>query len=64
MVKLKNLKARFMKLLLGTLQYMYANGRYLRPATLKDVENAQDWDVETVQALVGNGYYDSNLRLV
>ena len=38
-----------------TVQYMYANGRFIRPATLKDVENAEDWDVETARALMGSG---------
>lgn len=37
------------------IQFMYANGRFLRPAELKDVENAQEWDVDSVKALMGSG---------
>lgn len=40
---------------LWSLQYMYSCGRHLRPATLDDVENAEEWDVETVRVLMGNG---------
>ena len=36
-------------------EYMYASGRYLRPATLKDVENSDSWDAPTVRALMGSG---------
>ena len=39
----------------GSLRYMYASGRYLRKATLDDIENATSWDVSTVRALMGNG---------
>ena len=38
-----------------TIQYMYANGRYLRAAMLEDVENAESWDSETVRVLMGAG---------
>ena len=37
------------------LSYQYVNGRYMRPATLSDVENATSWDVETARALMGSG---------
>ena len=40
---------------LWDLQYMYSCGRYLRPATLEDVENATCWDITTVKALMGSG---------
>ena len=37
-------------------QFMYANGRNLRLATLQDVENCEgSWDAETVRALMGSG---------
>ena len=36
-------------------RFMYANGRYMRPATLTDVENGSSWDLETVRALMGGG---------
>lgn len=37
-------------------QFMYANGRNLRQATLQDVENCEgSWDGETVRALMGSG---------
>ena len=34
---------------------MYASGRYLRKATLEDVQNAVLWDADTVKALMGSG---------
>ena len=34
---------------------MYSSGRHLRPATLRDVENSDSWDCETIKALMGNG---------
>lgn len=39
----------------STIQYMYANGRYLRKASLEDVENADSWDSEAIRALMGSG---------
>ena len=37
-------------------QFMYAHGRNLRPATLQDVENCEgSWDAETIRALMGSG---------
>ena len=37
-------------------QFMYANGRNLRLATLQDVENCEgSWDGETIKALMGSG---------
>ena len=36
-------------------QFMYANGRNLRLATLQDVENCEGWDGETIRALMGSG---------
>lgn len=36
-------------------QYMYANGRYLRHADVKDVENTESWDSDAVRALMGSG---------
>ena len=39
----------------STVQYMYANGRYLHKANLEDVENADTWDSEAVRALMGCG---------
>ncbi len=35
--------------------FQYVNGRYMRPASLDDVENATSWDAETVRALMGSG---------
>ena len=40
---------------LSDFEYMYVNGRYMRPATLEDVENAEEWDAESVRALMGSG---------
>lgn len=37
------------------LQYLYAQGRNIRPATLNDIEGADTWDFDTVRALMGNG---------
>jgi len=37
------------------IQYMYANGRYLRVAKLEDVENADSWDADAVRVLMGTG---------
>ena len=34
---------------------MYANGHYIRPATLADVEDGSSWDLKTVRALMGGG---------
>ena len=34
---------------------MYASGRHLRPASLKDVENATSWDCNAIKALMGSG---------
>lgn len=39
----------------NTIQYMYANGRYLRKANLEDVENADSWDSEAIRVLMGSG---------
>ena len=39
----------------STIQYMYANERYLRAANLEDVENADCWDSEAVRVLMGSG---------
>ena len=36
-------------------QYMYAQGKNLRPASLSDIEGADCWDLETVRALMGSG---------
>ena len=36
-------------------QYMYANGRYLRHADVKDVENTESWDSDAVRALMDSG---------
>lgn len=36
-------------------EYMYASGRHLRPASLEDVENSTSWDFGTLRALMGNG---------
>ena len=35
--------------------FQYVQGRYMRPATPEDVENAIQWDAETVKALMGSG---------
>ena len=37
------------------IEFMYASGRHLRPATLQDVENATSWDFGTIRALMGSG---------
>ena len=37
------------------IRFMYSSGRHLRPATLRDVENSDSWDCETIKALMGNG---------
>ena len=34
-------------------QYLYTQGRNLRKAELRDVENAESWDLDTLRALVG-----------
>ena len=36
-------------------QYMYAQGKNLRVATLSDVDGAESWDFESVRALMGGG---------
>lgn len=36
-------------------QYLYAQGKSIRPAALADVQGAESWDVESVHALMGNG---------
>lgn len=36
-------------------QYLYAQGKNIRPATLNDVEGADSWDVQSIRALMGNG---------
>ena len=36
-------------------QYLYAQGKNIRPASLADVQEAESWDVESVHALMGNG---------
>ena len=40
---------------LWMLKYMYVCGRYLRPASLEDVEHADTWDVSALRALMGGG---------
>ena len=37
------------------MQYMYAQGKNLRVATLSDVDGAESWDFESVRALMGGG---------
>ena len=37
-------------------KYLYAQGKCLREAKLRDIENATSWDCETVKALMGNGF--------
>lgn len=39
----------------SVIQYLYANGRYLRVANLEDVENADSWDSDAIRALMGSG---------
>ncbi len=38
------------------LQFMYAYGRMMRLATLRDVSGATEWDAESVHAFKGEGY--------
>lgn len=35
--------------------YLYAQGKNLRFAKLSDIEHAENWDVETIKALMGSG---------
>ena len=35
--------------------YLYAQGKYIRPASLSDVEGADSWDVQSIRALMGSG---------
>ena len=37
------------------IRFMYSSGRHLRAASLRDIENSDSWDCETVKALMGNG---------
>ena len=36
-------------------QYLYAQGKNLCKAELRDVKNAETWDLDTLRALVGAG---------
>ena len=36
-------------------EFLYAQGKNLRQASLCDVENSETWDFETVRALMGSG---------
>ena len=36
-------------------QYMYAQGKCLRLATLSDVEGADSWDADALRTLMGSG---------
>ena len=36
-------------------QYLYAQGKKLRKAELRDVEDAETWDLDTLRALMGAG---------
>ncbi len=36
-------------------QYLYAQGKNIRPASLSDVEGADSWDVQSIRALMGSG---------
>ncbi len=38
------------------IHYMYAQGKSLRLAKLQDIENAANWDCETIRALMGSGF--------
>ena len=36
-------------------QYLYAQGKNIRPASLSDVEGADSWEVQSIRALMGTG---------
>ena len=40
---------------LKMVQYLYAQGKNLRKAELRDVKNAETWDLDTLRALMGAG---------
>lgn len=37
------------------IQFLFAQGRNLRTASLSDVENSQSWDLDTIKVLMGSG---------
>ena len=38
-----------------SVDFLYAQGKNLRKAELRDVENAESWDLDTLRALMGSG---------
>ena len=38
-----------------SVDFLYAQGKNLRKAELRDVENAEPWDLDALRALMGSG---------